>query len=72
VVNKKVDTKYLADIEDVDDRKRAFDQIILNAEETFLNFPHPKNPYDFIDKKRQKIEINCGMPYSSTSNDDIL
>jgi len=25
VVNKKVDTKYLADIEDVDDRKRAFD-----------------------------------------------
>jgi hypothetical protein len=25
VVKQKVDTKYLADIEDVDDRKRAFD-----------------------------------------------
>ena len=27
----------------------------------------PKDPYKFIDKKTQKIEINPGIPYISSS-----
>jgi hypothetical protein len=32
----------------------------------------PRDPYEFIDKKVQKIEINHGVAYGSTSQDDIF
>ena len=32
----------------------------------------PTNPYEFIDVKTQKIEINSGMPYQGASTDEIL
>ena len=32
----------------------------------------PKDPYKFIDKKTQKIEINPGIPYVSTSQDAVF
>jgi hypothetical protein len=31
-----------------------------------------KDPYSFINKKVQKIEINSGMPYRSTSADEVF
>lgn len=38
-----------------------------NVDETFLKMKRPKDPYEFIDKKTQKIEINPGVAYKSTS-----
>ena len=32
----------------------------------------PTNPYEFIDLKNQKIEINSGLPYQGASTDEIL
>lgn len=31
-----------------------------------------EDPYQFIDKKLQKIEINRGIAYRSTSHDDVF
>jgi hypothetical protein len=36
-------------------------------DETFLKMNQPKDPYEMIDKKSQKIEINAGIAYKSTS-----
>ena len=38
----------------------------------FLNMTQPKDPYDFIDKKKQKIEINPGIAFKSTSQDEVF
>ena len=37
-----------------------------NVDKDFLS-KKPKNPYQYIDKKTQKIESNPGVPYISTS-----
>jgi len=41
-------------------------------DDTFLKTVKPKDPYQYIDKKRQKIEINPGVPYRSTSHDEVF
>lgn len=43
-----------------------------NVDETFLKMKRPKDPYEFIDKKTQKIEINPGIGYKSTSQDEVF
>jgi len=43
-----------------------------NVDETFLKMKRPKDPYEFIDKKTQKIEINPGITYKSTSQDEVF
>jgi hypothetical protein len=50
----------------------VFLNAISDVEQSFLNHQKPKNPYDYIDKKLQKIQINPGMPYMGTSVDEIL
>jgi len=42
------------------------------VDNTFLTMKKPKDPYDFINKKTQKIEINPGVPYRSTSHDEVF
>ena len=54
------------------DKKKVFLNVISDIEQSFLNNQKPKSPYDYIDKKLQKIQINPGMPYLGTSVDDIL
>ena len=43
-----------------------------NVDENFLKMKRPKDPYEFIDKKTQKIEINPGVAYKSTSQDEVF
>jgi hypothetical protein len=31
-----------------------------------------RDPYDFINRKTQNIQINPGVAYKSTSNDEVL
>ena len=41
-------------------------------DQTFLKMNQPRDPYEFIDKKAQKIEINAGVAYKSTSQDEVF
>ena len=43
-----------------------------NIDDDFMTAKLPKDPYDFISKRTQKIEINKGMPYKSTSADEVM
>ena len=36
-------------------KKKAFLQVIGDVQQSFLNVQKPRNPYDYIDKKLQKI-----------------
>jgi hypothetical protein len=42
-----------------------------NVDESFLD-KKPKDPYKYMDKKKQKIEINPGVPYISSSHDAVF
>ena len=53
-------------------KKKAFLKVISDVQQSFLNQYKPRNPYDYIDKKLQKIQINSGMPYLGTSVDEIF
>ena len=53
-------------------KRKDFLKKISNTEDTFLSVERPTNPYQFIDAKTQKIEINSGMPYMGASVDEIL
>lgn len=41
-------------------------------DDKFLNLKKPKNPFDYIDRRRKKIEINPGAKYMSSSAFEIL
>jgi len=43
-----------------------------NVDDSFLNFKKPKDPYEYIDRKTQKIDINPGAKYISSSMFEIL
>jgi len=43
-----------------------------NVDDSFLNFKKPKDPYVYIDRKTQKIDINPGAKYISSSMFEIL
>lgn len=53
-------------------KRKDFLKKISNTEDTFLSMQRPTNPYEFIDVKTQKIEINSGMPYQGASTDEIF
>ena len=42
------------------------------VDEDFLKAMRPKDPYDFINKRTQKIEINPGQCYKSTSANEVF
>jgi len=46
--------------------------LIRNKESEFLDTAKSKDPYEYINKKTHKIEINPGMPYRSTSMDEVF
>jgi hypothetical protein len=50
-----------------DQRRKNFDDVVQNIDDAFLNAEGPKDPYAYIDKRTQKIEINNGVSYKSTS-----
>lgn len=52
------------------DKKKSMS--MQKVDETFLKMQRPKDPYDFIDKKTQKIEINAGIAYKSTSANEVF
>ena len=43
-----------------------------NIDTIFLQMKRPKDPYAYIDRKTQNIQINPGVVYKSTSNDEVL
>lgn len=55
-----------------DNKKKVFLNAISDVEQSFLNHQKPKNPYDYIDNRLQKIQINPGMPYMGASVDEIF
>jgi hypothetical protein len=38
----------------------------------FLDANRPKDPYEFINRRTQKIEINPGVAYKSTSANEVF
>lgn len=42
------------------------------VDETFLKMASSKDPYEFIDKKTKKIDINPGIAYKSTSINEVF
>ena len=42
------------------------------VDDKFLKMTRPADPYEFIDKKTQKIEINAGIQYKSTSQEEVF
>jgi hypothetical protein len=38
----------------------------------FLQSQRPKDPYEFINRRAQKIEINPGVQYKSTSANEVF
>lgn len=57
---------------DLQEKYRTFKTLIRNMESEFIDNQKTKDPYSYINKKTHKIEINPGMPYRSTSMDEIL
>lgn len=53
-------------------RRKNFEDVIKELDDTFVNMEGPKDPYEYIDKKTQKIEITTGIPYKSTSQEDVF
>lgn len=43
-----------------------------NIDEIFLTRKKPKDPYEYIDRKTKKIDINPGVKYTSASVYEIL
>jgi len=48
--------------------KKIYDDV----DETFLASSKPKDPFEIVDRRTQKIEINPGIPYKSTSHDEVF
>jgi hypothetical protein len=38
----------------------------------FLGWTKPKDPYQYVDRKLKKIDINPGKKYISSSQEDVL
>ena len=66
------DKKKAADFNDAHKKKKDFREQLNNIDETFLNDHRNLDPYEFIDKKTQKIEITAKVPYRSTSQDEVF
>jgi len=45
---------------------------VKEIDDTFIKADGPKDPYSYIDKRTQKIEINQGVSYKSTSQDEVF
>ena len=43
-----------------------------NIDEIFTSKKIPKDPYEYIDRKKKKIDINPGVKYTSTSVHEVL
>lgn len=43
-----------------------------NVDSTFINQGRPKDLYDNINRKNQKIDINPNVEYKSTSQDEVF
>lgn len=49
------------------DARKIISENYQLVDDKFLAWKKPKDPYDFIDRKRQKIDINPGAKYISSS-----
>lgn len=52
--------------------RRALKQNYNKIDNAFINEKVPKNPYDYIDKKKKKVDINPGAKYVSSSQFEVL
>jgi hypothetical protein len=57
---------------DPHDKLSTFKKLIRNMASEFIDTNKGKDPYEYINKKTHKIEINPGMPYKSTSMDEVF
>jgi hypothetical protein len=58
---------------DPQDKFAQYKTLMRNMESEFIdNNKGTKDPYSYINKKTHKIEINPGMPYRSTSMDEVF
>ena len=55
-----------------DEKYFKLKQLIRNPREAFTEEKRGKDPYEYINKKTHKIELNSEMPYIGTSMDDVF
>jgi hypothetical protein len=68
----KVDPKVAAALLDPHSKYSQIKQYMRNKETEFMQVDHSnKDPYQYINKKTHKIELAPGVPYRSTSMDEI-
>ena len=53
-------------------KKKEMKKIYDDVDETFLAGDKPKDPFEIVDRRTQKIDINPGVPYKSTSHDEVF
>ena len=53
-------------------RRKATRQIYEAIDMDYFKQNKPKNPLEFIDKKTQKVMLNPGVPYISTSQNEVF
>jgi len=47
-------------------------KVYEEIDRNWFQLDKPTNPLDYIDKKRHKVIINPGVPYVSTSQNEIF
>lgn len=57
---------------DPHDRFMIFKNLVRQGENEFISEKQGKDPYEMINKKTHKIEINTVMPYRSTSMEEVF
>lgn len=57
---------------DPNDRYMVFKNLMRHGENEFMEETMGKDPYEMINKKTHKIEINPVMPYRSTSMEEVF
>lgn len=57
---------------DPNDKFNTFKAIVRLGDNEFIQEKKGKDPYEYINKKVQKIEVNPRVPYRSTSMDEVF
>ena len=68
--NKKA--KPAAKVVDPNSKFIQFKTLMRQGDKQFIYEKQSKNPYEFINKKTHRIDINSAMPYISSSMDEVL
>lgn len=56
----------------IKDQRKVMAENYHQVDDKFLTWKRPKNPFDYIDRKTKKIDINPGEKYISSSQQEVL